>query len=123
VLIFIFTDSVDGPVVEEGMETSFIIEEGMNFTLPVAVKANPAPDSSVLKLDGVTVTNDSNDPTTVELINVNRNQSGYYTLSISNNISTADFHFNLKVQCKYCTTSLKPIYHDMQFFHRLSNLC
>ena len=82
------------------MDTAFTIEEGMDFTLSVDVTANPPPDSSVLKQDGVTITNTASDPTSIELINVRRSQSGNYTLSISNNISTVEFHFSLMVKCK-----------------------
>ncbi|XP_065886154.1 netrin receptor unc-40-like [Dysidea avara] len=96
-----------GPEIAEGMDTAFTMEEGMDFTLSVDVTANPPPDSSVLKQDGVTITNTASDPTSIELINVRRSQSGNYTLSISNNISTVEFHFSLMV--KYSPIFVDPI--------------
>jgi len=88
-------------MVDNEIDTTFTVEEGMNFTLSVGVTANPPPDTSVLTRDGVTVANATSDPTSIELINVRRSQSGNYMLSISNNISTTEFHFRLTVKRKH----------------------
>ena len=114
---------VDGPVIDNGTDTAFTVEEGMNFTFSVGVTANPPPDTSVLTRDGVTIANTASDPTSIELINVSRSQSGYYTLSISNNISTVEFEFRLTVKCKHNVIINILCMCNFTTFYRLSDFC
>ena len=120
---------VDGPVIDNGTDTAFTVEEGMNFTFSVGVTANPPPDTSVLTRDGVTIANTASDPSSIELINVSRSQSGYYTLSISNDISTVEFDFRLTVKCKhnviikiYVCVNLLPFLQTLRFLLTLSQI-
>ena len=93
---------LDGPVIEN-MENNFMIEEGRTLSIPLSVNVNPQPDSINLYYQGVTVFNQPNvftNSTVIEFMNISRNQTGEYSLEISNNISTALYNFTVNVTCE-----------------------
>ena len=83
--------------------TSFTIEEGSSLSIPLFVIANPQPsaDSYPLHYQDVVISNVFVNLTTViEFSNISRDQTGEYSLQISNNISTTSYNFTIDVTCE-----------------------
>lgn len=89
----------DGPVIDAD-RNSFTVEERMTISVPFSAIANPQPDSYVLQHQDVIVSNVYINSTVIVLANVTRNQTGQYSLMISNNISTTTYNFTIDVTCK-----------------------
>ena len=82
--------------------TSFTIEEGRPLSIPLSVNANPQPaaDSYVLHFQDVIITYVFVNSTVIEFSNISRDQTGEYSLQISNNISTTSYNFTIDVTCE-----------------------
>ena len=76
----------------------------MRLSIPLSVESNPLPDTYTLLFRNISVADVNVNATTIEFINVLRNQSGEYSLRISNNISGITINFTLNVTCKFQTT-------------------
>ena len=88
-------------------DSYYTIEEGKDLSIPLTVKANPEPDAYALLFQN-TVVPDVYPNTTVRFLNIQRNQTGEYSIRISNNISESFFNFIIDVTCEFQTKCKSP---------------
>jgi len=93
-MLFYFSDS---PVINVA-KSNFMKEEGTLLTIPLSIMANPKPNITLLRNDRVS--NVFANMTVVYFWSLSRNQSGEYSLKISNNISTTFYNFTIEVTCE-----------------------
>ena len=89
---------INAPVqtLTEGENISIDLQSGPDAYPPIITSSQLSLNGNPVSNTGVTV-NDYN----VSFINVQRNQSGIYTLTVSNDAGTSSTTFTLDVQCKY----------------------
>ena len=80
--------------------SNFTIEEGRILTIALSVNANPQPDLINMYYQSINVSDVFINLTVIEFMSISRNQTGEYSLKISNNISTALYNFTVNVTCE-----------------------